>query len=350
MQKDYLLAFFTFFVVGARAQTLGGNSVFNFLKASNSPQLTALGGINISQQTQDIGLSFHNPALLRSSMHTQTQVVFSAYPGAVRNYHLLTGYQVKQWQTNFALGINYFNYGSTAQTDAAGNILGEFHPADYVVQVMASRRYLQKWFYGTTLKFIYSSYGAYRSSGVAMDAGVNYYDTAQFLQIGLVIKNMGLQIRSYDGTTRDDLPFDLQMGISKKLAKAPLQFSLNLHHLHQFDIRYNDVVFDSTNGFSPNAKKNFFFDKLFRHMVFSTQLFISDKVEISAGYNYLRRKELNTGNAGNGLNGFSLGLGILIKKLQLRYARTYYQNNQTNNQLGISFTFNSFSSTFKKLN
>jgi hypothetical protein len=83
-------------------------------------------------------------------------------------------------------------------------------------------------------------------------------------------------------------------------------------------------------------------------MVFSTQLFISDKVEISAGYNYLRRKELNTGNAGNGLNGFSLGLGILIKKLQLRYARTYYQNNQTNNQLGISFSFNSFSSSFKK--
>jgi len=282
VQKYYLAVLFTCFAFASRAQTLGGNSVFNFLKASNCPQLTALGGINISQQTQDIGLSFHNPALLRASMHTQTQAVFNAFPGAVRNYNLLSGYYVARWQTNLAMGINYFNYGTTAQTDAAGNILGEFRPADYVIQVMASRTYLKNWHYGATLKFIYSSYGAYRSSGLALDAGVNYSDTARFLQIGFVLKNMGVQLRSYYGTTPGDLPFDMQLGISKKLAQAPLQFSVNLHHLNQFNIRYSDASFDNSVGVYEDSTKNYFFDKLFRHFVFSVQLFISDKIEISA--------------------------------------------------------------------
>lgn len=328
----------------ARSQTLGGNSVFNFLKYSNTPQLTALGGINISQQTNDIGLSFHNPALLRESMHTQTNVSFSSFSKAVRNYHVLSGYTVEKIKTNFALGVNYFNYGATAQTDAAGNILGEFKPADYVVQASASRKYLQKWYYGASLKFAFSSYGPYRSSGMALDAGISYADTSRLLQASLVIKNMGVQLKAYDGTIRSDMPFDLQIGVAKRLAKAPIQFSLTLHHLHRFNIRYSDSAYNNENGFNEDNGKGSFADRALRHVVFATQFFISDKIEISAGYNYLRRKELNIGNAGNGLNGFSFGAGVIVKKIQIRYARSYYQANQANNQLGISISFKSFRS------
>jgi hypothetical protein len=46
------------------AQTLGGSSVFNFLKLPHTPQLTALGGINVSHPSNDIGLAFNNPALV----------------------------------------------------------------------------------------------------------------------------------------------------------------------------------------------------------------------------------------------------------------------------------------------
>jgi len=343
VQKSCFLIILLGSSVVSRAQTLGGNSVFNFLKFSNTPQLTALGGINISQQTEDIGLSFHNPALLRESMHTQTHFAFSSFSGAVRNYHLLTGYHSEKLKTNFALGVNYFNYGVTTQTDPAGNILGEFRPADYVIQVSASRKYLERWHYGASFKFIYSSYGAYRSSGIALDAGVTYTDTSNLLQVALSLKNMGVQLKAYEGTEKNDLPFDLQMGISKRLARAPIQFSLTLHHLHQFNLKYDDSSFNADNGFEQDEGKSMIGDKIFRHIVLATQLFISDKIEISAGYNYLRRKELNTGGQGNGLNGFSFGVGILVKKIQIRYARTYYQNNFSNNQIGISISFNQFS-------
>lgn len=319
------------------AQTLGGSSVYNFLNVSNSPQLTGLGGINISHQTNDIGLAFNNPALLKASMHSQANFVFNSFYSDIKNVQLLAGFHAEKLQTTFAAGINYFNYGSIPETDMAGTRFGDFKAVDYVVQVSASRTYMERWQYGATIKFIQSNYGVYRSAGIAMDFGVLYADTARLLQVSFVARNMGAQLKAYAGSSSDDLPFDLQMGVSKRLAGAPLQFSLTAHHLHQFDIAYRDTAFNNENGFDGNqGNKKFTFDKVFRHIVLGVQLFITDKVEISAGYNHLRRKDLSVGNAGNGLNGFSLGTGLLFKKIQLRYARSYYQNNLAFNQFGLS--------------
>jgi hypothetical protein len=338
-----LISILLFVTVCTKSQTLGGNAVYNFLKLSNTPQLTALGGINISNQSADIGLAFNNPALLRNSMHTQANLVFNSMYGGIKNYHLLVGFHNESLKTNFAAGVNYFNYGSVPETDVAGNELGNFRPSDYVVQVMASRRYMERWYYGATLKFIHSNYGRYRSSGLAMDIGITYHDTASLLQASLVAKNMGVQVKAYNGTDAGDLPFDLQVGISKRLAKAPLQFSLTAHHLHQYNISYADTAFNNENGFEPGAsQKKITFDKFFRHIVVAVQLFVSDKVEVSVAYNHLRRKELNIGNAGNGLNGFSAGAGVMIKKIQIRYARSYYQNNAAYNQFGLNIQLNDY--------
>ncbi|MHA4807751.1 type IX secretion system protein PorQ [Flavitalea flava] len=321
------------------AQTLGGNTVFNFLNLANTPQLAALGGINVSAISEDVGLSFTNPALLRSSMHMQLDASFNSFYAGIRNYSVWMAAASQHLQTTFAAGVNYFDYGNISQTDAAGNILGAFHPADYVAQVAASRRYEKKWFYGVTLKFIHSGYGLYGSSGAAMDIGINYYDSARLLQIGLTARNMGVQFKSYQGTKPGDLPFDLELGITKRLAKAPLQFSFTAFQLQRFDTRYNDTSFNNFNGFDQqNKNASSIADKIFRHFILAAQVYPGDKVEISLAYNYIRRKELNIGSEGNGFTGFSMGLGILLKKWQLRYARGYYQNNTGYNQLGLNLT------------
>ena len=343
MQNKLHILFLLLIVVRTQAQTLGGNTVYNFLKLSNTPQLTALGGINISNQTADIGLAFNNPALLRAAMHTQTSFVFNSFYAGIKNYHVITGFRYEPLKTTFAAGVNYFSYGSVEQTDMAGNMLGNMRPADYVVQVSAAREYGERWHYGATAKFIHSSYGIYRSSGIAMDIGVTYTDTAHLLQASFVAKNMGGQIKRYTGSSSGDLPFDLQLGISKRLAHAPIQFSATVFQVHRFNIRYDDTLFNSQNGLNPDKKeKKYIFDKFFRHVVLAVQLYITDKVEITAGYNYLHRKELNIGNAGNGLNGFSLGAGVLFKKIQIRYARSYYQNNSSYNQFGLNLRLNDY--------
>jgi hypothetical protein len=319
-------------------QTIGGSSVFNFLNLPNTAQLTALGGVNISNLTNDVGLAFNNPALLREEMHGQVNTVFNNMYAGIKNFHVSGAYTASKLQTNFSAGIHYLNYGSIQQTDAAGNLLGSFRPGDYVVQVSASRKYLQHWHYGAGFKFINSNYGLYKSNGVALDAGLSYYDTANAWQASLVMKNMGFQLRQYSGTRGDDLPFDLEIGITKRLQKAPVQFSVTAHHLQQFNIRYNDSVYNNENGFD-NINKGNLPDQLARHLVFATQVYVGEKLELTAAYNYLRRKELNIDHTANGFTGFSLGLGVLFKKLDLRYARGYYQNNRGYNQFGLNMKF-----------
>ena len=325
-----------------QAQTLGGNTVFNFLLLPGTPQLTALGGVNISQISADAGLAFNNPALLAPVMHTQMNAVFNSMYDGIQSYHLSLAYHHQNIKTSFQWGLNYLNYGSIQQADAAGNIMGQFRPTDWVMQVSASRSYLSKWKYGATFKFINSNYGQYRSNGIAVDVGVLYYDSAKLFSASLLAKNMGTQLRKYDGTDPDDLPFDLQAGITKRLENSPFSFSFTAHHLHQFDIRYSDPEFNAGNGFENDSTKNFTLDKLFRHFVLATTVYIGDKVEVAAGYNYLVREELSIENTSNGLTGFSLGVSLLLNKLQIPYARSHYQNNTAYNQFGINMTLNQY--------
>ena len=325
-----------------QAQTLGGSTVFSFLNMPNTPELTALGDINISAVSNDVGLAFNNPSLLRASMHTQLNAVFTSQYSGISNYHLSAGYHHEKLQTNFLWGLNYINYGSITQTDASGNISGTFRPTDWVMQVSASRSYLEKWQYGATLKFINSNYGQYRSNGIAVDIGVLYHDTASLFSASLLAKNMGTQLKKYEGTGPDDLPFDLQVGITRRLKNSPFGFSLTAHHLHQFDLTYHDTAFNNINGYANPSGSDFSFDNIFRHFVLAANIYIADIIQLDLGYNYLRRQELKIGGTGNGLTGFSIGVYLLLDKLQIRYARSQYQNSTGYNQFGLNLPLNKY--------
>lgn len=321
------------------AQVLGGKSVFPFLDLPAAPQLTALGSMNVSQQNNDLSLTLVNPALLRPSMHSHLQVNYTSYFADVNYGHAMLGYYAEKLQTTFAGSVQYVHYGTLTQTDAAGNVQGTFKPRDIAWQLSASRQYLERWHYGINLKYIHSRYQQYGSSGLAADVGITYQDTARQLQIGLVARNMGAQLSSYVNDNKEPLPFDLQIGISKRLQHLPLQLSATLHHLYQFDIRYADPALEDeglvSNGDTTGTGSKTF-DKLFRHVVLAAQWEIGRYVELTVSYNHLRRQELAVSGQ-QGLGGFGAGIGIVTKKIQLRYARSWYQRAAAFNQLGINF-------------
>jgi len=65
---------------------------------------------------------------------------------------------------------------------------------------------------------------------------VLYNDTVHLFSASVLARNRGFQLKKYDGAIADDLPFDLDLGITKRLVHAPLGFSITAHHVHQFDI------------------------------------------------------------------------------------------------------------------
>lgn len=325
----FLAAFFL--PVTSLSQTVGGQTAYTFLRLPTSPFLAAAGGVNTSYAWGDVSVTANNPALLQPSFHKQLHAGFHSFVANTKAYALTGAALLPKHQTTLGGHIQFIDHGALPATDAAGNTNGNFRPVDFVAQLSAAKGYLQKWTYGLTLKYIHSSYGQYRSSAVAADVGVLLRDSARNISASLLVKNMGVQLATYAGEG-EDLPFDLQVGITKRLKGAPFAFSLTAQQLQTFDLLYNDTTFNRENNFSnPSA-----LTKILTHFVFASHIFLGQHLEATVGYNFLQRQELSAGTEGNGLTGFSAGLRLSFSKLQVHYGRTAYQRGVASNQIGIT--------------
>lgn len=328
----------------ANGQVTGGQFAMEFLRLSQSPHISALGGINVSNPEKDISLVTQNPALMRPGLHNELSLNYNAYYAGISTANLSYGYHIPKLNTSFAFGIQYLNYGSFEQTDNIGNEYGSFKASEYALSLSASRAYGERWRYGATLKWAHSKLYDKSASAVLVDVGVDYADTANLLNIGIVAKNMGVMVKKYDPSQQaEPLPFDLQLGISKRFAHLPLRLMATIHHLYEWDIRYNnpaDVETGSIFGTRDTTAaddKGKFGDKLFRHFIFGGELLLGKRITVTVAYNHLRRGELGLKEK-QALAGFSFGAGINLNKFQIHYGRSYYHVTGAYNEFGLNFS------------
>lgn len=329
----------------ADAQITGGQYAFEYLRFSNSPEVSSLGGISVANPAEDISLAMQNPALMRPGLHNQLELNYNDYYAGIKVMNLQYGYHMAKINTSFFFGLQYFNYGIIDNTDPTGNINGTFHPVDYALSLGASRTYLDHWRYGAAFKYAHSS--LYQSSGAAamVDVGVNYYDTSSLWDIGIAAKNMGVMVKKFNSANPSEpIPFDLQLGVSKKFKHLPLRLFATLHHLYEWDIRYanpDDLNSISALGKNDTAtdKGSHFGDKLFRHVIIGAEITFGKHVVVNVSYNDLQRRELVVSTK-PGMAGFAFGLGLNLKKFQVHYARTYYHIAGPYNELGITMALN----------
>ena len=99
----------------------------------------------------------------------------------------------------------------------------------------------------------------------------------------------------------------------------------------------NQLLFNDS---STNTKTNTYFaDKLFRHFIFALDINLGKRLEISAGYNHLRRSELSIADK-KGMSGFSMGVGMYLNKFTVHYAQSYYHLAGSYHELGLSIRMN----------
>ncbi len=329
----------------AMAQVTGGQYAMEFLRMSNSPHVSALGGISVANPDNDISLVLQNPAIMRPGLHNQIGLNYNSFYGNINVLNLAYGYNSQKLNTSFFMGVQYLNYGSFLLTDDAGTVLGDFHGVDYAVTLGASRKYGEHWRYGADVKWAQSSYAPYGASALLVDVGVNYYDTAKLLDFGIVAKNMGSMVTKYTpGNSIEPLPFDLQLGISKRFKHMPLRLFATVHHLYEWDIRYNNPVDNVTTNIlgtvdSSKLNQDHTIDKIFRHFIFGAELAIGKRLLATVSYNTLQRRELAISSK-PGKAGFAFGLGLNLDKFQVHYARTYYHIAGAYNEIGINMQFN----------
>ncbi len=303
------------------AQTTAGNAIYNFLSLPYSAKVTSLGGVNISSMENDIGMAMYNPSLLLPTMEKTLTLSVKPYFAGIQQYDFM---HVNYWEKKkitWSTGVHYMNYGNINMTDLAGNEIGTMHPVDYALQFSAARDYIQHFSIGASIKFIHSNYGLYKSNGLAMDIGLKYLSENQLNQGSILVNNMGMQFDN--GHSQQELPFNIIVGWSRKLANAPLQFSLTADRLSVWNNVYYDPVYAQTQGeTAPNNLQN-----LINHLTVATELYIGQQIDFDLGYNFIRRYDLNIQNQSNGLNGFATGFGIKLERMNFQYGTSFFQQN-----------------------
>jgi hypothetical protein len=309
------------------AQT-GGSSVFLFLNQSPSARITAMGGNFISVWDDDPAMGYQNPSLLNPLMNNRLTLNYTDYISDIGRGYAGYVHTFNKLKTTFNAGIQYVDYGSFTATDPVGNITGAFDGAEYALTIGAGREYIDRFSYGANITFITSQLESYQASGGAITLAGAYHDTANGFTATVLFKNVGTQFQTYTNGIREPLPFDVQAGISKRLTHTPFLFSLVLHDLYQWDIRYNNpnepdqttILVDSSQ--QPKNKK-YIADKIFLHTIIGTELYIGKTVRINIAYNHQRRQELAV-ELRRGLAGFSFGAGVRINRFNLSYGRAVY--------------------------
>lgn len=318
---------------------IGGERTYQFLELTNSARIAALGGVQVAlNDTSDLNLPFHNPALLHHGMHNTMLMNYVNYFMDV-NYGYASYARSFDGIGNFALGVHYINYGKFREATGEGVLTGStFDAAEYAFSMFYSNHY-KRLTYGAALKPIFSVFESYRSVGLAADLGVNYNFKDSLTHVALVARNIGGQITTYyENGIREPIPFNLQAGISSKLKHAPILFSLTMQHLTHWNLGQDKSEQKETLE-NWQERSESFGKQLLRHAVLGVELIPSQNFTIRAGYNYQRRQELKFEERLSTV-GFSLGFGVKIKKFRLDFATSRFHLAGSSNLFSFGLNLN----------
>ena len=347
MYRVSLILIFCFFFSGNIFSQIGGTYTYAFLNQTNSARVAALGGKSVSIADGDLNMPFHNPSLLSSEQNNHLVMNYVGYFSDIKYGYVS---YAKDYDSigNFAIGLHYMNYGEFQHADIFGDRSGTFNAAEYVLNLIYSRRIDSFLTIGANIKPVYTSFESYQSLGLVADVGVNYYNPVKLFSASLVLKNMGTQItKYYSGGEREPVPFEIQAGISQKLAHAPFRLSLTLQHLQKWNLQYESDLDDSDNLLNEeelvttSGKIGDFGDNMLRHAIIGFEFIPGKNFYTAFGYNYQRRQELKLSNY-PAMVGFSWGFGLKVSKFHFSYGRATYHLAGASNHFSMSTNLSEF--------
>lgn len=322
----------------------GGGSAFQFLHLDFNSRSMALGGDVIALKDDDINLSVSNPAAITPAMQRQLSFNHVIYPSGIHYGQLAYGGALKGAGT-WVGHLRYLSYGRFARTDAAGNEQGTFTAGDYALGVGYAYALHPNLSVGAHLNGLFAHYESYTSVGLSADMALTFQSENRSLTASLVARHIGVQLKGFAGGRRDALPLELLTGVTYKLPHAPFRLSLMVTDLNRWDLTYNDprltATVDPLTGDTVPPPKATFIQKLSYHTVFGVELLPSDRFSIRGGFNFARRDGLGV-EGRKGLSGFSLGVGMHLKRFRFDYGLAFYSVAGASNAFTLTFDLDTY--------
>ncbi len=313
MQKISSALFTLFFLFIFISNAFCQESTFQFLQLDMSPRAASLGGSFVSNN-DDPDVIFYNPAGMEFLNNTSVSFSFVKYLLDINFASFSYSTEINNIG-RFGAAIRYANYGTFTGADEFGNLTGDYSAGEGAILLGYSNLLDENISYGASLELIYSSIAGRASSGIAMDLGLHYQIPANLIDIGFSILNAGTQLKSYY-STKENLPVDVALGVSKKMEHIPIRVSLDFHDLYEQDVSFVQRL----NNFSLGA-----------------EFFLSKVIRLRFGYDNQNRNDLAIGQSA-GLAGISLGLGALISGYTFDYGYSSLGQIGALHRIGVTTT------------
>jgi len=302
---------------------VGGESIYNFLNLTGSARQASLGG-KVLTLVDDVNQPIWNPSTINRNLNNQLSVSYMNYLADLSLGTASYAYTINENLGTFHTSINYLNYGNFIGADEEGFETGSFKAYDLSFSIGYSYNFKNSDFYiGSNIKFINSVIENYSSLGIGADLGFIYYNEIQPYIFTLVIRNMGYQVSVYD-EEKENLPNQIEFGISYKLENVPITWHLTLDNLQKWEIAISNPSNEIVDIDGNTTKEDItFFDNAFRHLSIGAELFAESAFNLRLGYNFRRSKELMLVDERT-FSGFTAGFGIKMKKMKFNYAFSKY--------------------------
>lgn len=287
---------------------------YNFLRLPVSAHAAALGGDNITVIENDEALIFHNPALLTSVNDKTINLNYMNYMSGANMASASFNRIVKE-RASWAVSAQYVNYGKMKEVDENNVQTGEFSAKDLSFAGYFSYMLTNRLTGGISARLITSYLGSYNSIGFGIDLGLNYYDSDHEWSLALVLKNLGGQLKAYHDNF-ERMPFDIQMGVTKRFTGTPFRLHATLVDLNHLDYKF------------------------LNHVVVGADVLLTESIWIGGGYNFRRADEMKittTNSSSSHGAGLSFGAGLNLERFKLNLAYGKYHVSSSSLVLNVAY-------------
>lgn len=343
-KKLYILLAFISLTTFALGQEKNGT--YSFLNYTSSARVAALGGTILPVVGTDIQTVTSNPSIINQGMNNMMSLSYVDYYNDINIGSFQYGRTFEKIGS-FVATLQYNDYGDFLYTDETGFHDGSnFSPSDYIINFGWGRQLNERFSIGANLKFAGLQYENNSSFALAVDVAATYVTKTNWV-FSLVSRNIGIELYNNYQSYRNELPFALQAGASKKLEHLPLTFIVVYDNIQKWDLSYDDPL-DLENNYDPMTgeikqknKMDKFAKNLFSHIVVAGELNLGKNLSLRLGYNYGLRQNMKSPTK-KGAVGLSYGLSINVYKFNISYSRSEMHIHGSPNYFTITTNLDSF--------
>lgn len=287
----------------ATAQPGADLTSFPVLRLEPSARSAALAGAFGAIDDGDVNTLFFNPAGLGPKTSRRASFSYLNHLSDLNLGSVAYSHALADSNTTLGGGVRFAHWGTFEGRDEFGNKTGDFGAGDVVVTAGASRGIGTRFRYGASLHLLHARIEAASASALAADLGALYRVPVQGLTASATLRHLGTTLDGF-GSQREELPLDVQVGLSKRLRHLPMVLTATAYDL---------------NNLSEGIRGGSTVDHVLGHLTLGVELQPVEVLRVRAGYNHRRGSELALSDRLD-FAGVGVGFGVTVGGFTADYA------------------------------